>query len=148
MNDSELKPDADYPNDMFEGYPRWKKDERINHLRNCFLMIPLQTLLAISGQDAVVKVAAALYCQASMEGRKVRIFPYAAWREVLGLPKRSYFRAIATLESHGLIRRHPRGPGRKATVELLGPLAQFVARPGPNPKTAQFSQKDDKTAAV
>jgi hypothetical protein len=120
-------PDNDCSDADLGGYPGWKKDQRVEQLQNCYVVLPLPTMLAISGNDAVVKVAAALHCQANMEGKKTRILPYAAWKDALGLSKRTFLRALATLEQRGLIRRDRRGPGRKATVELLGPLAQFVA---------------------
>jgi len=101
----------------------------VERLRRCFAIIPLGTLGAISGKSAVVKVGVALYCQATMQGRKKKIVPYTEWRQVLGVSKRTYFRAISTLEHRHLIRRHPKGPGRKAVIELLGPLAQFPKSP-------------------
>jgi hypothetical protein len=127
--------------DQFDGYPAWRRAERVERLRRCFAIIPLATLGAISGKNAVVKVGVALYCQATMQGRKKKIVPYTEWRKALGVSKRSYFRAISTLERRHLIRRHPKGPGRKAVIELLGPLAQFPkSRRGKAP-TAHHTSK-------
>lgn len=127
--------------DQFDGYPTWRRAERVGRLRRCFAIIPLATLGAICGKNAVVKVGVTLYCQATMQGRKKKIVPYTEWRQVLGVPKRTYFRAISTLERRHLIRRHPKGPGRKAVIELLGPLAQFPPPPrGKTPKAHHTSK--------
>lgn len=134
------RPKPDRESNQYDGYPTWKREKRAEQLKQCFAMLPITTLVAICGRNAVAKVAAALHCQATMQGRITKIVPYTAWRQAIGVSKRSYFRAIATLAKKRFLRRHDKGSGRKAMIELLGPLAQFPKSSKPKRSKARRPQ--------
>jgi hypothetical protein len=83
-----------------------------------FIRLNLSALVA-GAPNANTLTIFALLCQASVQNLRI-IKPHPAWPTVLGLAKRSWFWALASLETKRLIRRDA---GR---IELLGALAESI----------------------
>jgi hypothetical protein len=83
-----------------------------------FIRLNLGALVA-GAPNANVLTLFALLCQASVQNQRI-IKPHPDWPAVLGLAKRSWFWALASLETKSLIRREA---GR---IELLGALAESI----------------------
>jgi hypothetical protein len=94
-----------------------------------FVRLNLNALLAVRSNAATLTMFA-LLCQASVQNQRI-IRPNPNWPAVLGLARRSWFWALASLEASGLIRRDG---GR---IELLGALAESMPRKRMRNLTAQ-----------
>jgi hypothetical protein len=84
-----------------------------------FIRLNMKALLAVD-PNATTLVMFALLCQASMRNCQI-IVPHPGWPDVLGISRRSWFWALASLETKGLICREAGG------IELLGALAESIA---------------------
>src|SRR6266404_4093436 len=85
---------------------KWHKtvpDLAFNLPGSPFARVNLAILMA-AGSNATTLAMFGLLCQASVQNRR-NITPHPDWPAVLRVPKRSWFRALASLESKGLIDR-------------------------------------------